>query len=159
MERIKVKFSFIETNHAAKMSSSEQHNFPSEGHSVEILRSTNTLRKQSLLCDAILHVEDRDFPVHRVILAACSDYFKAMFTNCMSESSSEQKKIVIKGLSADTMDILLDFIYTETIKVNVENVQALLPAACLLQLNGKQLLFIPISMILGFVLNDCQTII
>ena len=123
------------------------HDFPSEGHSAEILRSTNTLRKQNLLCDVILHVEDRDFPVHRVILAACSDYFKAMFTNSMSESTSEKKNIVIKGLSADTMEILLDFIYTETIKVSVENVQALLPAACLLQLNGKQFVFPPISLL------------
>ena len=92
-----------------------------------------------MLCDVILCVEDREFPVHRIILAACSDYFEAMFTSGMSESANEQKKIEIKGLSADTMDILLDFIYTEKVKVSVENVQALLPAACLLQLNGKQL--------------------
>ena len=90
-----------------------------------------------MLCDVILCVEDREFPVHRIILAACSDYFEAMFTSGMSESANEQKKIEIKGLSADTMDILLDFIYTEKVKVSVENVQALLPAACLLQLNGK----------------------
>jgi kelch-like protein 12 len=119
------------------MSSSEVHDFPSEGHSTEILSSINTLRKRNLLCDAILSVEDHDFPVHRVILAACSDYFEAMFTSGMSESCNEQKKIEIQGLSADMMEILLDFIYTEKVKVSVENVQALLPAACLLQLNGN----------------------
>ncbi|CAB4000819.1 kelch 12 [Paramuricea clavata] len=120
------------------MGSSEVHDFPSEGHSTEILSSINTLRKRNLLCDAILFVEDRDFPIHRVILAACSDYFEAMFTSGMSESCKEQKKIEIQGLSADTMEILLDFIYTEKVKVSVENVQALLPAACLLQLNGAK---------------------
>ncbi|XP_028398335.1 kelch-like protein 12 [Dendronephthya gigantea] len=120
------------------MSSSEVHDFPSEGHSAEILSSINILRKRNLLCDAILCVEGRNFPVHRVILAACSDYFEAMFTSGMSESSSEQARIEIKGLSANTMEILLDFIYTETVKVSVENVQALLPAACLLQLNGAK---------------------
>ena len=35
------------------------------------------------------------------------------------------------------MEILLDFVYTETVLVTVENVQELLPAACLLQLKGK----------------------
>ena len=35
------------------------------------------------------------------------------------------------------MEILLDFVYTETVNVSVENVQELLPAACLLQLNGR----------------------
>lgn len=34
------------------------------------------------------------------------------------------------------MGILLDFVYTETVRVTVENVQELLPAACLLQLKG-----------------------
>lgn len=35
------------------------------------------------------------------------------------------------------MEILLDFVYTETVLVTVENVQELLPAACLLQLKGE----------------------
>lgn len=43
----------------------------------------------------------------------------------------------IQGLTASTMEILLDFVYTETVLVTVENVQELLPAACLLQLKGK----------------------
>lgn len=119
------------------MSSSEVHDFSSEGHSREILTSINGLRKRNLLCDVTLCVEGKEFPVHRIILAACSDYFEAMFTGGMSESSSDETKIDIQGLNADTMEILLDFIYTETVKVSVENVQALLPAACLLQLNGK----------------------
>lgn len=42
----------------------------------------------------------------------------------------------IQGLTASTMEILLDFVYTETVLVTVENVQELLPAACLLQLKG-----------------------
>lgn len=36
------------------------------------------------------------------------------------------------------MEILLDFVYTETVLVTVENVQELLPAACLLQLKGTE---------------------
>lgn len=43
----------------------------------------------------------------------------------------------IQGLTAATMEILLDFVYTETVLVTVENVQELLPAACLLQLKGE----------------------
>ena len=115
------------------------HDFPSKGHSKEILASINSLRKKNLLCDVIFRVEGKRFPVHRIILAACSDYFEAMFTGGMSESNTDGKKVIdIRGLSADTMAILLDFIYTETIRVSVENVQTLLPAACLLQLNGKK---------------------
>ena len=44
--------------------------------------------------------------------------------------------IEIKGISAKTMELLLDCIYSEEILLNIENVQEILPAAALLQLNG-----------------------
>ncbi len=52
---------------------------------------------------------------------------------------SEKDKTVIElhSISSDVMGVLLDFVYTETVNVNVENVQELLPAACLLQLTGQ----------------------
>ena len=55
------------------------------------------------------------------------------------EQMSEEHKTVIElhEISADVMEVLLDFVYTETVNVNVENVQELLPAACLLQLTGR----------------------
>ena len=51
---------------------------------------------------------------------------------------SEKDKSIIElhGVSAEVMEVLLDFVYTETVNVSVENVQELLPAACLLQLTG-----------------------
>ena len=51
---------------------------------------------------------------------------------------SEERKSVIElhEISSDVMEVLLDFVYTETVDVSVENVQELLPAACLLQLTG-----------------------
>ena len=157
------------------------------------------------LCDITLRVENADFPAHRIVLAACSDYFCAMFTSevkpklnvwrtqcyqinicifctkhmtyvlILSRKTSESLQnfpkylmfiskslmacfllshlkisvvvalqlaekgksfVDIQGLTASTMEILLDFVYTETVLVTVENVQELLPAACLLQLKG-----------------------
>ena len=51
---------------------------------------------------------------------------------------SEKNKSVIElhNVPASVMEVLLDFVYTETVNVSVENVQELLPAACLLQLTG-----------------------
>ncbi|XP_035501436.1 kelch-like protein 12 isoform X1 [Scophthalmus maximus] len=103
-------------------------------HAKSILNAMNSLRKSNTLCDITLRVENTDFPAHRIVLAACSDYFCAMFT---SELAEKGKSFVdIQGLTATTMEILLDFVYTETVLVTVENVQELLPAACLLQLKG-----------------------
>jgi hypothetical protein len=46
-----------------------------------IFQNINSLRKNQLLCDVILKVENEQYYAHRVILSACSDYFCAMFTN------------------------------------------------------------------------------
>ena len=41
----------------------------------------NDFRVQNLLSDVTIRVGSRDFPAHRVILAATSPYFQAMFTS------------------------------------------------------------------------------
>ncbi|KAK3101658.1 hypothetical protein FSP39_005276 [Pinctada imbricata] len=105
-----------------------------DSHAKTILATMNNLRKLGKLCDITLKVQGQSFLAHRIVLAACSDYFCAMFTNEMSER--DQSVIELHEVSANVMDVLLDFVYTETVNVSVENVQELLPAACLLQLNG-----------------------
>lgn len=59
------------------------------------------------------------------------------FLSQMSEK--DQSEIRLYEISASVMGVLLDFCYTETVNVSVENVQELLPAACLLQLTGYHL--------------------
>ena len=55
--------------------------------------------------------------------------------------------IELKGFSATVMEILLNSIYGETVTVTSDNVQDILPAASLLQLNGTGsfLLFVVIN--------------
>lgn len=69
----------------------------------------------------------------------------------MNFQLSEKGKpyVDIQGLTASTMEILLDFVYTETVHVTVENVQELLPAACLLQLKGTVHKMCPYSWLIG----------
>uniref|UniRef100_A0A2I3H6A3 BTB domain-containing protein n=1 Tax=Nomascus leucogenys TaxID=61853 RepID=A0A2I3H6A3_NOMLE len=82
-------------------------------HAKSILNSMDSLGKSNTLCDVTLRVEQKDFPAHQIVLAACSDYFCAMFT---SEISQKGKPYVdIQGLTASTMEILFDFVYTETV--------------------------------------------
>ncbi|KAB0397670.1 hypothetical protein E2I00_019013, partial [Balaenoptera physalus] len=87
---------------------------------------------KQLLCDVVIVAEDVEIEAHRVVLAACSPYFCAMFTGDMSESKA--KKIEIKDVDGQTLSKLIDYIYTAEIEVTEENVQVLLPAASLLQL-------------------------
>jgi hypothetical protein len=49
-------------------------------HSQQLIARMNKLRKAEHLCDVTLKVDQTLFPAHRLVLAAVSDYFAAMFT-------------------------------------------------------------------------------
>jgi hypothetical protein len=57
-----------------------------------------------------------------------------MFTNGMLESGRDV--VDIQGLESDTMELLLDFMYTCSIVISVTNVQRLLQGASLLGLTS-----------------------
>ncbi|XP_030315124.1 kelch-like protein 3 isoform X5 [Calypte anna] len=101
-------------------------------HMKKAFKVMNELRSKRLLCDVVIVAETVEMEAHRVVLAACSPYFCAMFTGDMSESKA--KKIEIKDVDGQTLRKLIDYIYTAEIEVTEENVQVLLPAASLLQL-------------------------
>ncbi|KAM6070603.1 kelch-like protein 23 isoform 2-T2 [Chlamydotis macqueenii] len=71
------------------------------------------------------------FRCHRAALAACSGYFKAMFTADMKEKSTNQ--IRLPGLSHAVLEALVNYAYTSQIQITKRNVQSLLQAADLLQ--------------------------
>ncbi|KAG5285335.1 hypothetical protein AALO_G00002270 [Alosa alosa] len=102
-------------------------------HMKKAFRVMNELRSQNLLCDVVIVAEDVEISAHRVVLAAGSPYFHAMFTGEMSES--KQKRVRIKEMDGWTLGMLIDYVYTAEIQVTEENVQVLLPAAGLLQLS------------------------
>merc|ERR1711935_162146 len=88
------------------------------------------------LCDVTLKIQARQFHAHKTILASSSPYFEAMFTSCMEES--QMSEVEIKDVSPEAMELLIDFCYTTTITIEEDNVQQLLPAACLLQMSQVQ---------------------
>lgn len=42
----------------------------------QALNTLNELRRNNLLCDAVISVADASFNVHRAIMSACSSYFR-----------------------------------------------------------------------------------
>lgn len=54
-------------------------------------------------------VEGRSFPGHKYILAAGSDYFRALFFNGMRESTSSE--ILLHDLQASAFEHVLRFMY------------------------------------------------
>ena len=76
----------------------------------------NELRRQGVLCDVTLVAEGVRFPVHKLVVASCSPYFRAMFNGAMSES--HQDVVSLEAVQANALKQLVDYIYTGEIEVN-----------------------------------------
>ena len=91
------------------------------------------LRKEGKLCDVVINVQGAQLKAHRIVLAGSSPYFQAMFTGDLEES--RMPAVTIRDIQPHVMELLVDYCYTSTIEITEENVQYLLPAAGILQLN------------------------
>lgn len=76
--------------------------------------------RQNLLCDVTLVADNVEVPAHKMVLAACSPYFYAMFT---SFEESKQDRITLQGVDSYALQLLVDYVYTSEVHVTEENVQ------------------------------------
>ncbi|XP_072338534.1 kelch-like protein 26 isoform X2 [Scyliorhinus torazame] len=109
-----------------------RHTFSAPGHSATLLRGLAVLRAREQLLDVVLMVNTVIFRVHRAVLAACSDYFRAMFTGGMREA--DQDVIELKGMSAKGLKHIIDFAYSAEVTLDLDCVQDVLGAAVFLQI-------------------------
>ena len=93
-------------------------------------------RDEGQFIDVRLKVDEDVFPVHRIVLAASSDYFYAMFTNGMKESNQEMIELKDESITSNALKIILDSIYTEDLHVTEKNVFEVLAAAFHLQVTN-----------------------
>ncbi|XP_036022318.1 kelch-like protein 26 isoform X1 [Onychomys torridus] len=106
--------------------------FSAAGHSTGLLQGLAALRAQGQLLDVVLTVNSEAFHAHKVVLAACSDYFRAMFTGGMREAS--QAVIQLQGVSARGLRHIIDFAYSAEVTLDLDCVQDVLGAAVFLQM-------------------------
>ncbi|XP_001948815.2 kelch-like protein 3 isoform X2 [Acyrthosiphon pisum] len=98
----------------------------------EMFKVLHSLRQDEVFCDIKLEADDGKIIFgHKVVLASASPYFHAMFTNF---AESNKDLVAIKHLNSTAIQLLVDYIYSGEVVVTEKNVQILLPAANLLQL-------------------------
>ncbi|RVE71927.1 hypothetical protein OJAV_G00056770 [Oryzias javanicus] len=68
-----------------------------------------TFYQQRHLCDAVLRVGGTEFHVHKIILCACSPYFRNLFTHW---SDPDCRIFDITDVSPETMNLMIEFFYT-----------------------------------------------
>lgn len=106
--------------------------FP-ESYLAELFSKFEKMRRALSLCDITIKIDEQTFYAHRVILAASSAYFEAMFASGMTESTNSEIKL--KGLECSAFDAILDFMYTGKVNLCKENIQAVLSAASMLHIH------------------------
>nr|XP_033771756.1 kelch-like protein diablo isoform X3 [Geotrypetes seraphini] len=100
-------------------------------HPQRLLDGLNSLRLQRCFCDVVLCCGGHDFPCHRLVLASCSSYFRAMFSHA-GLAEANQERVAINGVEAAMVGALVDYAYTAQVIINKSNVQGLLAASNLL---------------------------
>ena len=80
--------------------------------------------------DVKIHVKDKTFNCHKLILVAASSYFEAMFSSGMREAISGE--ITFHDMEPNIMQSILEFVYTGKKFVTEENVTEALEASVLL---------------------------
>ena len=104
----------------------------------DFLHKLNELRWTKSLVDVVLTGEDGDQEIfaHKLLLAGCSPYFNAMFSNQWKDSNEGVEKVHLVGVAVDTLKSLVDFMYHGELEVSEETAADIMVAADLL-LMGK----------------------
>ncbi|XP_019876075.2 kelch-like protein 17 isoform X3 [Aethina tumida] len=92
------------------------------------------------LCDITLKIGLEQFTAHKVVLASVSPYFFAMFNDKTPKNSTgdmkeqHEKEIIIHDMDSAAVELLIQYAYTGQITITPDNVQVLLPASSILQM-------------------------
>lgn len=112
---------------------SEGQDFKADGYGDMVIENLNHLRTNSELCDFKVSAEGKVFEVHKALLAATSDYFRVMFRGMMAES--KQDTVDLKGVTADGLQQVIDFIYTGKMSLHYDNLTEIINTASHLQVS------------------------
>ncbi|XP_028618881.1 kelch-like protein 41 isoform X2 [Grammomys surdaster] len=79
------------------------------------------LLEEKKFIDCTLKAGDKSFPCHRLILSACSPYFREYF---LSEIEEEKKKeVALDNVDPAILDLIIKYLYSASIDLNDGNVQ------------------------------------
>lgn len=91
------------------------------------------LLNENKLIDCVLKVGDRSIPCHRLIMAACSPYFRELFFSADGKEVNK-KEVVLENLDPSVMEVIVNYMYSAEIDINDNNVQDILTIASRFQI-------------------------
>ena len=105
----------------------------SPDYSSKLILGLDHLRSTGVLCDYTIVAGGLQMQVHRVVMVACSDYFRAMLTGDMRES--KETSVTLQGVTGAGLQAVVEFAYSGGLRLNLDNVEEVLAAASHLQVS------------------------
>ncbi|XP_047599007.1 kelch repeat and BTB domain-containing protein 12 isoform X2 [Lutra lutra] len=101
-------------------------------HSLNLLNQVKNMKELAEMIDVVLIAEGEKFPCHRLVLAAFSPYFKAMFTCGLLECT--QREVILYDITAESVSVILNYMYNAALEISNTNVQTVAMAAYFMQM-------------------------
>ena len=113
---------------------SERFNLKWNDFHSNVSKSFGLLREEEYLHDVTLITDDNtQISAHKLVLSACSDYFKGVFKN---NKKHYHPLICLNGLSSEDLKNILDYMYNGEVKIFQEDLDRFLEVAQRLRLEG-----------------------
>ncbi|XP_055386404.1 protein abrupt isoform X2 [Condylostylus longicornis] len=97
-----------------------------------ILSSFRHLRDEEDFVDVTLACDQRSYRAHKVVLSACSPYFRKL----LKANPCEHPIVILRDVKSEDVESLLRFMYNGEVHVNQEHLSDFLKTAQLLQVRG-----------------------
>ncbi|XP_078490691.1 kelch-like protein 12 isoform X3 [Ciona intestinalis] len=107
-------------------------------HGSDLLQFIHTSREDGHFNDVMICVDGKNIPASKMVLSCFSKYFHKMFTTEMKEKYKDC--VEVNGVDVESMNNLVQFMYTGEISINIDSVCYLLAVTDYLQMQSvKQL--------------------
>nr|XP_045582685.1 zinc finger and BTB domain-containing protein 7A-like isoform X27 [Procambarus clarkii] len=118
--------------HSGKMATDGMLSLSWNNHKATFCHILSTLREKERYTDVTLACEGKFYPVHKLVLSTCSEYFEKMFEH----TPCKHPVIVLKDVKPDELEALLSYMYAGVVSVAQNDLARLIKAAELLQIKG-----------------------
>ncbi|KAK3732611.1 hypothetical protein QZH41_016081, partial [Actinostola sp. cb2023] len=90
------------------------------------------LKEYDELLDVTLKVDDKEIKAHRIVLAACSPYFRAMLTAGFAETF--MSTISLRDCNPESVQHMIDYFYSCKLTITQDNIEGILSTASLFEI-------------------------
>ena len=105
----------------------------------DIMKGMNALQKDKSLYDVCIVVGGHEITAHKSVLAPVSDYFKLLLLGPFkTDTAVVQVDFTSIALDLESAEAVIEFLYTETIDIDDENLAAILKLASFLLIKQLQ---------------------